>query len=105
MKEHARPGAGVELARDLVEELARTGLVLSDTLASLIEALEEDAFPGEENAGVLLEMAAGTCAPVVEAAGGVLCRDALALIVAVRERFIADLRAAADRAASQHQKQ
>ena len=104
MTAKARPNADLELARELVEELARTGLMLSETLSSLIEALEDHAFPGELNAEVLLEMAAGSCAPVIRAAGRPLSRDALGLVVAVRERFIGDLRAAADRAAaSQHQ--
>lgn len=100
MSAHTRPESDVELARELVEELARTGLVLADTLGSLIESLPENAFPGEQSAEVLLEMAAGTCAPVVRAAGAALCRDALGLVVALRERFIADLRAAADAAES-----
>jgi hypothetical protein len=40
-------------------------------------------------------MAAGTCAPLVEAAGQVGFRDTIALVGAVHDRFIADLRAAA----------
>ena len=97
------PEPEVELAREVVEELVRTGLVLADTLGSLIEELPADAFGGEENAEVLLEMAAGSCAPVIRAAGETLCRDAIGVVVAVRERFVADLRAAADTAASKHQ--
>jgi hypothetical protein len=91
--------AGFELAHELVEELVRTALVLSDTLAALIEALPDDAFPGEDKGAVLLEMAAGSCAAVAQAAGEPICREALALIVALRERFIGGLRTAADLAA------
>jgi hypothetical protein len=39
-------------------------------------------------------MAAGTCASAVEAVGEPACREAIALIRAVRERFLADLEAA-----------
>ena len=50
-------------------------------------------------------MTAGSCAPVVRAAGDALCREALGLVCAVREKFLADLRTAADLAgASKHQK-
>jgi hypothetical protein len=45
------------LARELVEQLLRASLTLTDMLASLIEELPEEAFPGEDNAAVLLESA------------------------------------------------
>jgi hypothetical protein len=86
----------VELARELVEEILRTGLVLTDTLAALIEELPADAFPGENNAAVLVEMTAGSCAPVVRAAGEAECRQTLALIAALRDKFLEDLKAAAE---------
>jgi hypothetical protein len=92
-------GPEVDLARELVEELLRTGLVLLDTLAELVEELPDEAFPGEENAAVLLEMTAGTCSSVARAAGEPACREAIALIVALRERFLHDLKAAAELAA------
>jgi hypothetical protein len=69
-------------------------LALAEALGSLMEDLPADAFPGEDTADDLLEMAAGTCAPVIQAAGEALCRDALGLVGAVREKFIADLRTA-----------
>lgn len=103
MRKTAGHGPDAELAREVVEELVRTGLALAGALGSLIEDLPADAFPGQDAAEVLLEMAAGSCAPVTEAAGEALCRDALGLIGAVRERFVADLRAPADAAASRHQ--
>jgi hypothetical protein len=93
-------GPDSQFAREVVEELIRTGMALAEALGSLIDDLPADAFPGEDTADVLLEMAAGTCAPVVQGAGEALCRDALALVGALREKFIADLRAAAERAAS-----
>jgi hypothetical protein len=87
------------LARELVEQLLRASLTLTDMLASLIEELPEDAFPGEDNAAVLLEMVAGTCAPVVGAVGEASCREAIALIAAVQDRILSDLEAAARLAA------
>jgi hypothetical protein len=87
------------LARELVEQLLRTSFVVADLLGSLIEQLPEDAFPGEDNAAVLLEMVAGTCTPVVAAAGESCCQEAIALIAAVQDRILSDLRAAARLAA------
>ena len=103
MTEECGPHRDVELARELVVELLRTGLALANAMASLLDDLPADAFPGEDHAEVLLEMVAGSCAPVVQAAGDALCRDALGLIGAVHEKFLIDLRAAAD-LASQRQK-
>jgi hypothetical protein len=48
----------VELAREVVVELVRTGWAIADALESLLEALPGDAFPGEDNGEVLLEMVA-----------------------------------------------
>jgi hypothetical protein len=43
-------------------------LPLQDVLGALLEELPEDAFPGEDNAAVLVEMVVGSCRPVFEAA-------------------------------------
>jgi hypothetical protein len=83
------------VAQALVEELLRTALSLHGAFVSLLEGLPEDAFPGEEPAAVLIEMFAGTVRPAVEAAGEVDCWAATALIGAVRDRVLDDLRAAA----------
>jgi hypothetical protein len=85
-------------ARALVEELLGTGLMLVDVLSSLIEELPPDAFPGEDNAAVLVEMVVGTCRPVVDAAGASSCFEAVALIGAVGDRVRHDLRRAAEEA-------
>lgn len=79
----------------LVRELLGAGLALMDVLSSLIEEMPEDAFPGEDNAAVLLEMAVGSCLPAAAAAGERDCRAAIALVGAVRDRIFDDLRAAA----------
>lgn len=88
--------SGVGASQALIEELLRTGFALTDLIASLIEDLPEGAFPGEDNAAVLVEMVAGSCLPAVEAAGEEACWAATALIGAVRDRVLADLRAAAE---------
>ncbi|MGH2743551.1 MAG: hypothetical protein ACRDN8_13970 [Thermoleophilaceae bacterium] len=89
----------VDLARALVEELLRTAFALEGVLASLLEQLPEDAFPGDDSAAVLVEMVAGTCRPAVEAAGDRVGCGAVALIGAVRDRVLGDLKEAAVRAA------
>jgi hypothetical protein len=72
---------------------------LMDVLASLVEELPDDAFPGEDRAAVLLEMAVGSCRPAVAAAGERDARAAIALVAAVRDSVFADLRTAAMAAA------
>jgi hypothetical protein len=84
-----------DAGRELVEELLRTGLALSGALASLLDDLPEDAFPGEDNAAVLIEMVVGSSRSATSAAGEADCRKAVALIGAVRCCAINDLRAAA----------
>ena len=90
----AKPSA-IEAAEALVEELLRAGFVLSDLIATLIEDLPEDAFPGEDKVEVLVQMVAGSSLPAVEAAGEDICRTATGLIGAVRDLVLDDLRAAA----------
>jgi hypothetical protein len=90
-----RRADGEEAAQLLIEELLRTALALTGALGALLEDMPEDAFPGEDNAAVLLEMVVGSCRPVVMAAGEADCRAATALIGAVRDRFLDDLRTAA----------
>jgi hypothetical protein len=93
-----RPSPPLELdvTRDLVEEVLRTALALEDVMASLLEELPEGAFPGEDNARVLLEMVVGSVHPAAVAAGTRDCRTATALVGAIRERVIDDLRTAAE---------
>lgn len=83
-------------ARELIEELLRTGLVLTDLLASLLEEIPEDAFPGEDQGAVLMEMVVGSCSPALDAAGERECRTATALIGAIEDRVLDDLRKAAE---------
>jgi hypothetical protein len=95
-----RPGGPPELdlytTRELVEEVLRTALALEDVMSTLLEDLPASAFPGEDPALVLLEMVIGSVHPAAAAAGRRDCRTATALVGAVRERVIADLRTAAE---------
>jgi hypothetical protein len=90
------PPLELETTRDLVEEVLLTALALEDVMSSLLEELPEGAFPGEDNGRVLLEMVVGSVHPAARAAGPRDCRTAIALVGAIRERVIADLRTAAE---------
>ena len=85
----------LDLTRDLVEEVLRTALALEDVIASLLEDLPDGAFAGEDNGLVLLEMVVGSVHPAVVATGARDTRTATALVAAIRERVLADLRTAA----------
>ena len=81
-------------ARAFVEEVLRTGLMLADLVGNLLEALPDDAFPGEKPGEVLLEMLAGSLTPAIDAAGTETVQHATALLGALGDRAIADLKAA-----------
>lgn len=85
----------LEATEDLVQALLRTSLTLQDVYVSLVEEIPDDAFPGEDPAEVLLEMLSGSACLAIEAAGLEISRAATALIGAVMDRVIDDLRAAA----------
>ena len=85
------------LAHRFVWELLKTGLVLTDALSSLIESLEgKDPWPGRETGEVLIEMAAGSIRPALAPLPERDVDRATDLIVAVRERFMSDLKLAAE---------
>jgi hypothetical protein len=85
----------LETTRALVGEVLRTALALEDVIVSLLDDLPDGAFPGEDPGLVLLEMVVGSVHPAAVAAGAHECRVATALVGAIRERVIEDLRAAA----------
>jgi hypothetical protein len=91
-----RPTQPDDYARDFVEELLRTGITLSGLLADLIDSLPEDAYPGESNAEVVLEMLIGTIRPVAEVAGEKAVRSASALLASSSARTLRDLERAAE---------
>ena len=78
--------------RALTEAVLRAGVTLSDLLGNIIEDLPEDAFPGECRAEVLIEMMSGTITPVADAAGLQAVQDTVALLGAVCDRVLGDLR-------------
>ena len=88
--------AELEATRDLVEEVLLTALALEDVMTALLAEVPEGAFPGEDNARVLLEMVVGSAQPAVRAAGPRDCQTATALVAAIRERVLTDLHTAAE---------
>lgn len=81
-------------ARAFLEQLLRTGIMITDIFDSLVDDLPDDAFPGEDNGEVLMQMFAGTIQPVVLAAGPQALAQATSIIGAVGDRTLADLQAA-----------
>ena len=86
----------LEGTRDLVEEVLLTALALEDVMTALLAEIPEGAFPGEDNAHVLLEMVVGSVHPAARAAGPRDCQTATALVAAIRERVLTDLHSAAE---------
>lgn len=80
----------------LTQAVLRAGVMLSDLLGNLLEELPEEAFAGEGHVDVLVEMLTGTIVPVADAAGIAIVNDTTALLGAVCDRVVADLRAALD---------
>jgi hypothetical protein len=72
----------------------RTGLMFSDVLSGLLDDMPDDAFPGESPADVLIEMLTGSVRPVAEAAGAETVRASLALVGAMADKTMSDLRRA-----------
>jgi hypothetical protein len=83
-----------DYVHDFVWEVLRTGLMLTELLSDLVESLPDNAYPGETNAEVVIEMLIGTVRPVVDTAGEELVRRAAHLLVDTRERTATDLRLA-----------
>jgi hypothetical protein len=92
---HRRGAIEPEATRALVEEVLRTAMALEDVMVSLLDDLPDGAFPGQDPGLVLLDMIVGSVHPAAVAAGARDTRTATALVVAIRERVLADLRAAA----------
>ena len=72
----------------------RIGLMLEGLLADLLEDLPDDAFPGENNGVVLVEMLTGTIRPAATAAGEGIVREATDLLYASGDLTIEGLEGA-----------
>ena len=88
------PSSPADHVQPFVEEVLRTVVMLTDVLGSLLDDLPEDAFPGERPGEVLVEMLVGTVRPAVEAVEERTVVEATALLGAMSDRFVADLRQA-----------
>lgn len=87
------PGIG-EGIRDFVFALLRTGYMLSHLAADLVDALPDDAYPGEDSAAVVLEMLCGTIASALESADPCAVEQATELLELATERTVEHLRLA-----------
>jgi hypothetical protein len=87
-------------AQRLVRALAGVGLAFTDSMSSLIESLE-DGDPdsdGHEVAELVLASTAGSIAPALRKTRPADVERTIELVSAVHERFLADLRLAAEMA-------
>jgi hypothetical protein len=92
-----------DYVREFVEEVLRAGIVLSGLVGDLSDSLPEDAYPGESQVEVVLQMMAGTIRPVAEAAGEQFVRDAVALLGKAQDKVFTDLRLAMELARMREQ--
>jgi hypothetical protein len=95
-RDHRIDQTDLEITRDLVEEVMLTAIALDDVMGALLDEIPEGAFPGQDNARVLLEMVVGSVHPAARAAGPNDCQIATALVAAIRERVLIDLHTAAE---------
>lgn len=82
--------------REFVETVLRTGFMLTDLLGNLLDALPAGAYRDESPAEALVEMLTGSVRPVADAAGPHAVLDATALLGAMADRTLDDLRVAAE---------
>lgn len=83
-----------DAAQVLIEELLRTAFSLGSIYAPLLADLPEDAFPGEDPGAVLIEMLAGSSLGAAQVVDEADWRSTAALVKAVRESVLGDLRVA-----------
>lgn len=79
---------------EFVMVVLRVGLMLEGVLSNLLEDLPDDAFPGEDNGVVLIEMLTGTIRPAATSAGERVVRQATALLYASGDRTMEGLKGA-----------
>lgn len=84
-------------ATAFVRALARSGFTLADLLSGLVEACDEaHAFPGEDAASVVVEMAAGSLETRLRRVPPAEFERSAALIEWALEAILADLATAAE---------
>jgi hypothetical protein len=76
---------------EFVLKLVGTGIWLSELAADLVEALPDDAYPGEETGAVILEMLCGTAATVLGSVDPSEVERATGLIELARDRVVEHL--------------
>ena len=87
---------------EFVFELVGAGLMLSSLGADLVEALPEDAYPGEEPGAVILQMMCGTIRTAVGSADPRDVRRATDLIEQAVARTLEHLRLACELSRRMH---
>ena len=81
-----------DVTRDLVFEVLKTGLFMSDLLCEMAETMaHHDSYPGEDPHLVALEMLVGTCRASIEMGGRPGARRAIDFVASIRESALADL--------------
>ncbi|HEX8742727.1 MAG TPA: hypothetical protein VF712_06310 [Thermoleophilaceae bacterium] len=76
-----------------LRQLLQTGFTLTDALSSLAEMVDENnPYPGEEPAEVVLSCGAGSILPALRRFDEEEVERAIEMLYEVRERFVADLR-------------
>jgi hypothetical protein len=88
---------------EFVEAVARAGLMLARLVSDLADGLPDDAYPGESNVDVVLDMMAGSLRPVADAFGEQFVRQAIQLLADSQDRILTDLRLAAELATRREQ--
>lgn len=76
---------------EFVLMLVGTGIWLSELAADLVEALPDDAYPGEDTGAVVLEMLCGTAATVLGSVDPREVERATELIELARDRTVEHL--------------
>ncbi|HJS96142.1 MAG TPA: hypothetical protein VJ741_17900 [Solirubrobacteraceae bacterium] len=76
---------------DFVLKLIGTGIWLSELASDLVEALPDDAYPGEEPGAVILEMLCGTAATALRSEDPGEVERATELIELARDRTVEHL--------------
>jgi hypothetical protein len=76
---------------EFVLKLVGTGIWLSELAADLVEALPDDAYPGEAPGAVILEMLCGTAATVLGSMDSREIERATQLIELARDRTVEHL--------------